>query len=489
MGKYTPALFLLLVLLILNFLYSCDNQTVGDYQTTEPNQNSDGIASDSESDTLDARQSVADDIPELDFKGEVFRMLYQERYTTDAYSEELNGEILNDTIYYRNQNVSERFNVTIVPIVSQESALTGMLINSVNAGDDEFDLYMGHALYSGTAALNGMFINWYDIEYIDFTKPWFPPFAINELTLNGRMYMTVSDMCLSLVSNVYCMYFDKIGVDSYGLPNIYDLVLDGKWTVDMLDQLTKDVYVDINGSDTRDENDFYGFVTEQTNAMPAYLFASNIPVANFYDDMTIDVVFDSEKTSNLLDKLRKLVNTNIGTYKSSDSDSIIKSFNDGNALFLNAVLNNSVSSFRERENDYGIIPYPKYDEIQENYYTIAGGSVTALAIPKTVQNTAKIGAVTAALCAESWKNVLPAYYDIVLKVKGARDETSVKIMDLILEGRFINLAFMYDDWKGYTYAIGPLINSTQDFASYCAANESKIMIQYQKIIDLFFSEE
>lgn len=440
-------------------------------------------------DLLDARVSVSDELPNMDFAGMSFRIIYQERFATDAYAEEMSGEVLNDAVYERNQKVSERFNIKIVPTVNSEQAMATHIINTVNAGDDEYDLYMGHAMYSGEAALSGLFIDWYSIDYIDFTNPWFPKYAIEGLTLNGRMYMTVADMCLSLLSNVYAVFFDKTGVESYGIPDVYTIVNDGQWTLDKLSSLTKDIYIDLNANDQADEYDFYGFVTEKSNSIPTYIFSCDQPVVKFYDDQTIELLFESEKTDTIITKLRNLLYNNTGSFTHSNIAKVQEMFNNQQVLFLNSVLNSSVAQFRAREADYGIIPYPKFDEIQENYYTNAGGAVSALAVPKTARNLDMIGIVTAALCAESWKHVLPVYYDVVLKVKGARDEVSVEMLDTIFNGRVINISFIYDSWKGYNYSLPTLVNSNQELASFCAANDSKVLQHYQRITDLFFSEE
>ena len=130
---------------------------------TDTKANTDTTSDDTaELDRLEARKLVSDDVPELNFGGKDFRIFYQKRYTTDAVPEinEETGDIINDAIFRRNRTIEERFNVKIVGTYGEEDAMVTQLINSVSAGDDEYDLFLGHSLFSGRAALAGCFFNW-----------------------------------------------------------------------------------------------------------------------------------------------------------------------------------------------------------------------------------------------------------------------------------------------------------------------------------------
>jgi hypothetical protein len=90
---------------------------------------------------------------------------------------------------------------------------------------------------------------------------------------------------------------------------------------------------------------------------------------------------------------------------------------------------------------------PKWDENQDRHYTIVGGGAVAEAVLQTASNLELIGAVTEALNAEGWKNLVPAYYDITLKYKGVRDEESIAMLDQILEDRIYDFGYVYGGWN------------------------------------------
>jgi hypothetical protein len=55
-------------------------------------------------------------------------------------------------------------------------------------------------------------------------------------------------------------------------------------------------------------------------------------------------------------------------------------------------------------------------------------------IPATAHNSEKIGAVMEALASESFRSVVPAFYEVALQTQYARDEESAEMMDIIREG-------------------------------------------------------
>ena len=68
----------------------------------------------------------------------------------------------------------------------------------------------------------------------------------------------------------------------------------------------------------------------------------------------------------------------------------------------------------------GILPYPKYDTEQEDYISLDWGGL--MGVPGTIVNTEMVGAVIELLAYESADTVIPAYYDVLLSGKLARDD-------------------------------------------------------------------
>ena len=134
------------------------------------------------------------------------------------------------------------------------------------------------------------------------------------------------------------------------------------------------------------------------------------------------------------------------------------------------------SWIRDTELNYAIIPGPKWDEQQENYASITIGG-ECQAVLRTAQDLEMIGILTEALNAESWKSVTTAYYDVALKFKGARDEESIEMLDLIVDNRVLDFGTVYGGWASTGGGAGSWIHrvirdNSADIASYYAGRKS-----------------
>lgn len=443
-----------------------------------------------EYDSLEARKLVDDGLGERDLGGAEFRMLYQERYGEFQYSKELNGDALNDAVYQRNLDVEERFNTVIVHNTGAEEQLAMDIRNSVMSGNDEYDLYLGHSIYTGKYAVQGIFRDIRELD-IDFTKPWYPQYAVSNLTVNGKMFLTASDICLSLASNTYCYYYNKNLAANNQMEDIYNVVNEGRWTIDYLLNNIASFYQDADGDGATGNGDIYGFAGEKANSTVAYLYSFEVDILEMSDTGEISVLFGSDERSvDSVEKLRTLLYGSQGSYNvTTDTRTNIDLFTTQNAIFTTGTLSDSLSSYRDNcDFDYGIIPYPKYNEDQETYFTVAGGSVSSSAIPLTATRDELVATMFAALSAETWKSVMPQYYDVVLKYKGARDEASIAMIDTILDGRSVGFEFIYDAFNGFVYQMGSILSDNVGLPTYIAQKEKPVVKHFQNVRDLFFPE-
>lgn len=147
-------------------------------------------------------------------------------------------------------------------------------------------------------------------------------------------------------------------------------------------------------------------------------------------------------------------------------------FKENKALFMWQTLS-SAQILRNMEMDFGILPYPKYDAMQEDYYTQALETHTVLTIPVSAINVSQSAALLEALSEISYSTVTPAYFDTALKTKYTRDVESLDMIDLIRRGLRYNFGFVNSIAIDQIGAIfGNVAMSDFNLASSYAANES-----------------
>ncbi|MBQ2708929.1 MAG: hypothetical protein IJF67_11745, partial [Clostridia bacterium] len=132
-----------------------------------------------------------------------------------------------------------------------------------------------------------------------------------------------------------------------------------------------------------------------------------------------------DKITRMLSENEGLNNPNGTNGNGGDSDAFV----EGRVLFFNETLSN-IKKLRDMEQDFGILPAPKYDEAQERYYNL-GGNPYFMLVPITTEDVERTGVIIEAMAYESLGRIDTAFYDIYLQGKLMRDEDSPKMLDLI----------------------------------------------------------
>lgn len=477
----------LLCAMLLSAAACSEKQQEASAQTTTEQLATD--APEEELDSLEARKRVSDNLPAYDGEGRPFTILVQDEWEDDAGVEAMNADPLNDAIYERNVNVGNRFNVAVgYENGGGHGEMSQKVRKLVQSDDDAYDLCLTHVIQSGSDITNGLYMNLNEVHYIDPSRPWYPQFSVQASELNGKRYALVSDIAISSCHQTYCIYFNKnIGKD-YGISDteIYDKVKNGSWTIDALDAYTRGIYNDLNGNGKRDNKDLYGNKTLLYYSFN-FLWAFDQPILEIQDD-SFELVLNCEKTVDILNKLYSFYYENDGSRLIGYEESK-QAFAEGESFFLMCHFIPALRELREMEMPYGLVPFPKWDEAQESYKTTIDGGFDVMAIPMTVRDTDFSGLMSEALSAESWRNVLPKFYDISLKVKGVRDEESIAMVDEILNNRVIDFSYMYTAWDGFNFIISDMLNAKKGgdkFASTYKSLEKKATRVYQKKIDFFY---
>jgi hypothetical protein len=205
-------------------------------------------------------------------------------------------------------------------------------------------------------------------------------------------------------------------------------------------EFTKQVSEDLNQDGRFTEDDLFGYVTDTHNQIDAYVISFDVPITAKDANGIPQLVVDDDKFITAFLRLFEFMRENVSTFAgteqptATDIHSLYRPiFQNQRALVFAEYLGNS-AQMRDYDFDFGILPFPKLDENQERYKTSSQDGHTIFCIPATARNSEKIGAVAEVLAAESYRSVVPAFYDVALKTKYARDEESSAMIDIIRQG-------------------------------------------------------
>ena len=466
-------------------IFACAEKTPSDVNS--------GTESSDNAVTTEGETTIPDNLPDENYGGYEFRLFVPDDAANVYTPESETGEIVDDAIYRRNRTVEERFKVKITSISSGKTNSDEHLAEVtklVQSGEDAADIILGNGKKLSNLALQGYFVNIREIAHLDFTKPWWSAGLVDDLTFNGRMYTGSNNLSYDEFAGSKVFYFNKQLIKDYKLENPYDLVFDGSWTLDKLIGMTKDTYNDLNGNGSADKDDLYGMVT--TISHNAWSVALDIPEWKKNKD-TIDIVAMSDRMIEAFDKIHDWYFNGKGlrTYDRGSLENLTELhgiFADGRAVFAFGFIGDSATVYRDTYTDYGIIPYPKFDENQENYRVFLGvNSINMFSIPKTASDTDRTGVILEALSAEGYKQVFPTYYEIALKDKYLRDDESVKMLDLITASRTISFSYMYDNYGKAGLGFGNCFTSAykDSYATFYAAQENSVKARVADVVKAF----
>ena len=419
--------------------------------------------------TTEAR--IEPDLPDTKWEGYQFRVLTKgdtnvHWKSKDIAATEENGDVINDAVYKRNMKIYDRFGVEMVDIPSPNGTwdLSAPLRKSVMAASDDYDMVSsGYNDVPKNLAGDGMLMELHSVPYMDLSKPWYDQNANEQTSLDGKLFATVGDMILMDNEATYGVLFNKKLAEDYGFENFYEKVKDGTWTIDYMTECSRAVAKDLDGDGVMGEKDQWGCIGEPFNTY-AYMVGCGVQAyEKNKDDIPVFTV-NSERFHDSFVKAFQLNRDDKSTmfsenFKAADvyAEVIDPAFSEGRVMFNVAGLVR-VTVFRAMETDFGILPMPKFDKEQKEYFSIMSTSATnTISIPVTA-DAERSGAVIEALSAESHYILTPAFYDTVLKTKAARDDDSADMLDIIFANRIFDVAYIYD-WGGLIGSINNLKNA------------------------------
>jgi len=435
------------------------------------------------------------DVPEKDFGGETFTFLTSGAadvngsgwQTYDFYAVEENGDTINDAVFNRNLFINETYNVEIAEVQSDGKTLD-QARTVILAGEDVYDTVVTNVVSASSLAQEALTFDLLDFDYIDLSQPWWDSNMTADLSIAGQMNYATGDITVMDNDAIWVLYFNKQIHENYNLENIYNLITDDIWYYDTFAEMLRGVTEDVNGDGqyTHDA-DRFGMVTlAYSNIGLLYNFGLRICGKDAND--LPKIILDTDKASEVVEKATELVATDAYMYSpqltaAQGSDC----FSNGRALFYGEVLLKT-KQMRDSEHDFGIVPWPKYDEEQENYYHIAIPSATkVVTVPVTQANTEMAGIILEAMAAESMYTLTPAYYDIALGQKYMRDTESIEMLDIILGSRYFDLAYAYE-WANFVVDLRTIISTNSGtFASLLASSMDKLELQMKETTDKYLA--
>ena len=470
---------LLAILLALTFvgtvLVGC-TKTPAD--TSDNGENSGDPTDDTQRATNEyGEESFSSVVPqkELDFDGEELTVLVRDlKKCSREWFKESTEDELDEAVAMRNAAVEAALNVKMkyemVPNAGYDdfaNNFNGMITDDIISDMHYYDIAANYAYpgaYPSVRDFAANLLDDYTFPYFDFSLPCWNQAIVKNTTINDRLHYISGDLNLSMFDTAMVIWYNKTLYDAKKTDsdpeNIQIHALEGLWTYEDLYVWTM-VYEDSNGTQGKHADDTYGLSIDhseplgEANPHDAIPYAWDLElVLTDHDGSHFFNIFGNTKAEEALVKFKNLVYA-----EGSRQNGSVDNFAAGHYVFWTGTIypdEDANMTIREMEDKYGLLPWPKYDEDQENYGTSSEDYYTLMTVLDHAESSIRtkgeaISAYLQLATEESYTSVRGYYFNRIIKPKyfGTDDSegtvtNSIALFDIIID----NIEFEY--WTVYS---------------------------------------
>ncbi|MBQ3126228.1 MAG: hypothetical protein IJC15_04085 [Clostridia bacterium] len=387
----------------------------------------------------------APQIDAVDYSGKTLGVLANEPRAEFNYSEiyyaDNTGDVINDAIFKRNNQIIEKYGVEIKTTdVSTGSGLK-TFNNAILADTNEFHFASIRINDIMSSAASGYLMNIADCPYIDPAAPWYYQNMRESLSIGGQNYMLAGYLNMRVFDSVGTVFYNKDVAEKFGITNLNQLVFDGKWTLETFAELCAKVGNDINNDGKIDETDEVGMTSHPGGILNFFVGAGGAFVSKDSEDIPQYIGID-DKNADILDKVLNVLYDEPGSLHQIHSAyaNYSGAFNEDRALFHNNCLYEMIS-LAAVSPDFGVLPPPKYNEAQESYYVHTHSKLgTAIGIPNNNKDLDMTCAILEDMMYWSYKYIYPAHIEKTMQIRYASDAESSDILKLMFNSICIEMS-------------------------------------------------
>lgn len=428
------------VLLLLPLFAACGNKN-------DPGTDTEPV----EETVTDLEDVLGFEIPENELRS--FTILYDREYgKADVYATEEDKDDVSAAVYKRNQTVEDIFNLELSlkegPGNFYERAdFQAWLYNAYMSGGETYDLVFGMSAGVSCYMFSGIYANLIDLEgSVDLRHDWWMSSMTENCVVNGELYGLLGDTCHSDYAYLGLIVCNKSLIDSFGVEDkygkLYDMVYNQEWTVDKMLEIGRDYGRDVDGDGMVVGEDVFGLMTQNVPSR-LFLFSCGLELITRNDKGTVSIPTAlDQRIIDLYDKLYDVFQrgseVNIGFEASYVKSNQYFSQNQV-MMFTSYFMELGKPVIRDMNNDYVLLPMPKYDSLQEDYITPVATEAGMVLIPVTAVDIDFSAKVMEFYGYYGKKIITPVYRDNILSIRYAGNPENSKMVTFILDKSYYGL--------------------------------------------------
>ena len=430
-------------------LFACLLMTACQGEKADPSADTADTPETAETETIqETEPSYVDALPKADYNGASFRSYGANTLNGMEYATllqfscgEQTGESCNDALYNRTAYLEEFYNVDFAETIEPGNVSASKVQANIKAGDAAQDMIYGDvASFGYSMVLAGGVYPSDMIPGLQLDNPYWSSEMREALTIGDNYYFPTGAITPRYYGAAYLLMFNRDIVTDMNLPDPQALTKEGKWTIDVMFGMMADAYVDLNGNGEVDGEDQIGFGYETLTAETLVLGCGYHYVEN--ENGKMRAAFDDENLVTLMQWMVQQYQQE-GIIQDGANGIDYGAMVEAGRVLFDSPCTFSMAAYRDYEYDFGMVPFPKENEIQDGYISYAQPwvvTVPYVPVTNTGDTLAMTGVLLDAMAAYGYEKVQPVIYEEVIMLKNTRDEASSEIVEMLYENVTIELA-------------------------------------------------
>ena len=442
--------------------------------------------------------SVPQDIP-MEYENREIYILVRSEFEDEFIATD-GGDELSQAVVRRNIAVEDYLDITLKFVSQSCDEQTGYYSNSpfatqvnnaINANDDSFQLVAAYSYFACNDIQKGYYIDLNGVQngYLNLENDWWNQNYRVVSSLNGQNHFALGDVCSTMINGCEVVFYNESLIGSYldmTGNQLMQLVYDGGWTLEYLLESIAAVGDSVSTG-------YWGLTALPNAEVDSFLVGCGLSLVKHEEGETPEINVLDDRNMEIAEALTDLFHNNPAV---SFEASAIADFASNQAMFCSGRLSYASTDFSHNEKlSYGILPPPKYEESQAEYYPTSHDSFTVMGVLRTVKEPAVATAVLETLGYYSGLEIRPALYDKTFKYRNLGTPEKATMFDFIVDRIYFDFGCIFSDIiRASEEHYGPIhefryhvIGNTSDLTSRLYSYISVYRTNLQKILQDYYS--
>lgn len=405
------------------------------------------------------------------------------------YAAEQSAEVMANAVYTRQEEVKAQIGIEIT--AKKHEIFTEYKTDfetSVKSEDGLYQACLTHVNVDvAPMVTGGLLYDFSEFESVNLDKSYWNKSLMDSLAYNGDYYLAYGDY---LLATTYVVSFNKTLLNKYcaqdlGETTLYDLVNNYQWTFDKMLDLASKAHNDKNGDGKKDTTDSYGISGYMWVPCCSFLHANGLNLTR-YDSTTGKYVEDlsanGKKIEAIATKVKEMYNAEYSFFWDTSiagDPSKMVTLKENNTLFYLAGTN-ELTKFVETDIEFGILPYPMWDEAQQEYRSLSWNGY--MVVPYNIGTVygSKMAGDTLELLGYFSAPVTTAFYEKLLGAQVSESPDDADMLKIVWQSQVSDFGMAYSTFGNKSldvmlYGIPRIVLSIEGVESF-----TRLWAKYQK---------